>query len=116
MHHRNAVKAEGEGCYIRIVHIGAQLRQVSALLRASMNVHQHVAMVDNLGKQRVGNAIRQAAVGAAGEVPVEVAAVRQVTAALLKTRQIHNRHTHNSPGQFGRVEVIQGAAHNFDAV
>ena len=41
-------------------------------------------MTDHILEQRVGNPVRQAAIGAAREVTIEVTTVGQVTAALLE--------------------------------
>src|SRR5690554_704289 len=64
----------------------------------------------------MGNPVCQGAVGAAGEVPVEVSPVWQVTAALLETAQVDDGNSHHAAAQLGRVQVVHGPAHDFDTV
>ena len=81
-----------------------------------MDIHQHVAMTDHILEQRVGNPVRQAAIGAAREVTIEVTTVGQVTAALLETRQVDDRDADHPAREFVRFQVVHCAADDFDAV
>ena len=58
--------------------VSAQLRQVGAIERAGMQINQGVAMTNNVLKERIGDARCGTALGVAGEVAIQVAAVGQV--------------------------------------
>ena len=81
-----------------------------------MDIHQHVAVLYNVGKQGMGNAVCQCAVRAAREMPVQVATIRQIAAALLKAGEVHDGHADNPATEFFWVQVVHAATDNFDAV
>ena len=112
----HAIKSTGEFRHFRVVHIRTQLGQVGTLERPGVDIHQHVAMTDHVLEQRVGNPVRQAAIGAPGKVAIEVTTVRQVAAALLETRQVDDGDADYPAGELVWFQVVHGAADDLNTV
>ena len=101
---------------IRIAQVGADLRQVGSLERAGVDIDERVTVRDYVREERVRDAGCRAAIGVAGKIPVEVAAVGQVARAAPKSLHVDDRHADDGPGEPPGVEVVQNPPHHLDAV
>ncbi len=101
---------------LRVAQVRAQLRQVGAMKRASVQVDEHIAVCDDFSEERM----RDSACGAAGwiarEEAVQVATIGQVARAPAKPLQVHDRHSDYGAGQPLRIQVVEYPANDLDSV
>ncbi len=101
---------------VRIAKVRANLRQVRPFERARMQIDERVAMCDDVDEKRMCDACRGASGRVAGEIAIQVAAIRQVARAAPEALYVYDRHADDRAGQFVRVDIVQHPAHHFDAV
>ena len=96
--------------------IGAHLRQVGAIERAGVQIDQRRAVLHDFGEERVRHARRGAALRIAGEVAIQIAAVRQVARAAIEALDVDDRHADHGAVELFDVDVVEHAPRDFDAV
>ena len=100
----------------RVRQVGAHLRNVRAVERAGVQIHQRFAVHDHLIEEGARDPRGGASVRPAGKVAIQVAAVRQVARRLAEAVQVDDRHADQHAAELAGVEILQDPAHHLDAV
>ncbi len=116
MEHQRRPECLGELAGLGVVEVGADLRQVRAVIGAGVEVDADVASADDLGHEQVGDPGRQRSVRRSGERAVEVAAVREVAVAVQEAVHVDDRDGDHGAGHRAGVEAAHHAPDDLDAV
>jgi hypothetical protein len=113
-HHR-CTERLGEVAGLRVVEVGADLRQVDPPVGTGVEVDPELATGDDLGHEQVGDAAGERAACAARERPVEVAPVGQVAVAGHEPENVDDRYGDERAAEGLRRHAGEHAPDDLDA-
>ena len=114
VHHERRPERDRQVAGAVVVEVGADLRQVRAMVGPGVEVDSDIAPLDDLGHEQVGDARSKRPVRRSGERPVEVAAIREVAVAVEEPVHVDDGNGHDRARKGLRVDRCESAADDLD--